>query len=111
MKVSDERGQLVEIHPAEQGGISEIRALGGDAHTAEGVRLGARFADTGVQPGDCRMGESRVAGKLVCYRSAEPEIGYVFEVPGWTGNETPPPERVTGTAVLREFIWTSRAQP
>lgn len=110
--VRREDGLALDIFPGlEAGQVGQVFGRGGPVVGAGGEQLGAAWAEAGFDPATCVRGQDQLAGQLICYRAGEPQLGYMFDLPGYEGpdSEIPDAEFLTRAAKLSGFMWTAAA--
>lgn len=89
--------------------VGDIRISGGTPKGPRGETLMMTWADADMDYSRCWMGRDRDVHAVICTQPGEPVLRYVFAVPGWTRDETPPEAVLRDKAVLREFLWRGGA--
>ncbi|TCS12867.1 DUF1131 domain-containing protein [Caulobacter sp. BK020] len=89
--------------------VGDIRVTGGAPQGPRGETLGLKWADADMDYPRCWMGKDRDAHAVICTQPGEPVLRYVFAVPGWTVDATPPEAVLRDKATLREFLWRGGA--
>jgi hypothetical protein len=102
-------GKALEVF-GDEGGVSRVLVLGGAFTGPGGERLLQPWPETGFRIGQCRAGEGRWTGALVCRRPDDSRVQVMFAVPGWTGGDPPPEAVLRERAKVSALEWTDRVR-
>ncbi|MDR3510135.1 MAG: DUF1131 domain-containing protein [Caulobacteraceae bacterium] len=86
--------------------IGQVRAVGGPVRGPGGERLNLSWKDAGFDLSQCEIGSEHDANAMVCARSGDGQVTYVFAVPGWDSEEVPPISLLRAKAYLSQIVWT-----
>ena len=86
--------------------IGSVRLVGGPVRGPHGERLGMPWKGAGFDLSQCELGTDRDRDAMVCARSREGAITYVFALPGWKSMEFPPQSQLRARGFLRTIVWT-----
>jgi hypothetical protein len=86
--------------------IGQVRAVGGPVRAPGGERLGLRWKNAGFDYSQCEIGSDEDANAVICARTGDGQVTYVFAVPGWVSEEMPPHGLLRAKAYLSQIVWT-----
>ncbi len=99
---------VLEVQAATSPGrVGRILVQGGPIAGPRGEKLLDRWPALGFKPEQCVMGADRFSSALLCRRTANDSLAFVFGIPGFvaTGDEVPAEALLSEKAFLREFLW------
>lgn len=110
--VRREDGLALDLHPGADGGqVGRIFGRGGPVIGPAGETLGTSWSELAFETATCVRGAEDMASQMICYRPGQPQLGYVFDLPGFEGpdDQVPEPAYLNQSARLAAFMWTRSA--
>jgi Protein of unknown function (DUF1131) len=86
--------------------IGKVRAVGGPVRGPGGEALGLSWTSAGFDLSQCEIGTDEDANKVICARSGDGQVTYVFTVPGWWSEEVPSQSLLRAKGYLSQIVWT-----
>lgn len=99
-------GMILEVDGDQSAGIAAIEALGGDVRGPGNETLMNPWNALGFTLEQCRSGDHRDLGALVCHRPGAPRLAYLIGVRSWSGPGAPSAAKLAADGFLRGLRWT-----
>ena len=86
--------------------IGHVRLVGGPVRGAHGETIGMSWNAARFDLSQCEIGVDRDRNRVICARTDEGSVTYIFAAPGWDSEEVPPEPLLRAHGYLSTIVWT-----